>query len=1039
MRKIVDFLFSSRLMALILILFAIAIATATFIENDFGNASARSLVYNARWFELLLLIGAVNLLGMTIKKKLYQWKKLTLFLFHLSFILILLGAAITRYTGFEGTMSIREGQSNDLIITDKTYIRVRAEAVSGEKEFRFPVLFSVLGKNRLNKHIHVHGKQYTFRVKEFIPNAIPVVEPDAAGVPVAELVYLDAGGRKSLVIRKGETKKTESVVFLFGTTDGDSSGIQLINHGDSLFFMAPFEVSQTNMADQQVLSLAKNSVHHFYPKRLYNFRDNLMVLNTFYGHAGIAAKSASESNSQSGDALIAELAADHLQKEFILWGKRGIPGEPEKLIMDSTKFIISYGSIFKKIPFKVTLNDFIVERYPGSMSPSSFESKVQLENGHGGIIASKRIYMNNVLKYKGFRFYQSSYTSDEKSTILSVNHDWAGTFVTYAGYLLMGIGMMLSLFNRNSHFRKLASENTMIKHMKKGLSAIVFLLLLQPVAFTQPAGMPGKLSAVDPSHARHFGQLLVQDNGGRIKPLNSLSDEVLRKLYRKSTYKGQSADQVFTGMLIDPETWQKEPIIRATHPQIQEILGNQGKYYSFLSFFKDNNYILHQYVENAYQKDPALRSKFDNEIIRLDERVNICYLVLTGELMRLFPKPGDSTRTWYSPQAIRGQIRSEDSVFTDNIIPLYIQEARQSLRTGSWNKPDDIVNAIAKFQHQFAGDILPPAKKIRMEIFLNKSDIFARISNFYGLIGFVLLLLQLVNLFYPRLNLKIPVFMSIVLIGALFIFHSTGLALRWYVSGHAPWSNGYEALIYIAWATVLAGLIFVSRSSMALSATALLAFLILHTAHLSWMDPQITNLVPVLKSYWLVIHVATITASYGFFALGAILAGINLILMIMQTRKNYSYIDLTIRELTNVIEMTLVVGLYLMAIGTFLGGVWANESWGRYWGWDPKETWALVTVLLYAFIMHMRMVPGLKGLYPFNLASLLGFGSVIMTYFGVNYYLSGLHSYAKGDPFPVPVFVYYTLAVTFVIGLLAFINYRRMYSMDSVMDEHKKP
>jgi cytochrome c-type biogenesis protein CcsB len=202
--------------------------------------------------------------------------------------------------------------------------------------------------------------------------------------------------------------------------------------------------------------------------------------------------------------------------------------------------------------------------------------------------------------------------------------------------------------------------------------------------------------------------------------------------------------------------------------------------------------------------------------------------------------------------------------------------------------------------------------------------------------------------------------------------------------------------------------------------------MILFVAHLSWMDPQITNLVPVLKSYWLVIHVATITASYGFLALGALLAFIDFVLMIMQTRKNKEAIQLTIQELSKTIEMSLIIGLYLLAIGVFLGAVWANESWGRYWGWDPKETWALVTVLVYAFILHMQMIPGLKNVYAFNLASLLGFGSVIMTYFGVNYYLSGLHSYAMGDPIPIPTFLYYILTVVFVTAVLAYINNRKI-------------
>jgi cytochrome c-type biogenesis protein CcsB len=192
------------------------------------------------------------------------------------------------------------------------------------------------------------------------------------------------------------------------------------------------------------------------------------------------------------------------------------------------------------------------------------------------------------------------------------------------------------------------------------------------------------------------------------------------------------------------------------------------------------------------------------------------------------------------------------------------------------------------------------------------------------------------------------------------------------------------------------------------------------------MDPEITTLVPVLQSYWLIIHVAVITASYGFLGLGALLAAVNLIIMFLESKSRKKRIDLTIAELSNIIEMTLIAGLYLLAIGTFLGGVWANESWGRYWGWDPKETWALVTIIVYAFIAHMRIIPGLKSSFGFNLAALLGFGSVIMTYFGVNYYLSGLHSYAKGDPLPIPVFVYYLIASVAILALLAYINQYRL-------------
>ena len=222
---------------------------------------------------------------------------------------------------------------------------------------------------------------------------------------------------------------------------------------------------------------------------------------------------------------------------------------------------------------------------------------------------------------------------------------------------------------------------------------------------------------------------------------------------------------------------------------------------------------------------------------------------------------------------------------------------------------------------------------------------------------------------------------------------------------------------------------------MTLAVTSILAGVILFVAHLSWMDPQITNLVPVLKSYWLTIHVATITASYGFFGLGTLLAFVNLISFIMKRKSNQIQLDLSIKELTYIMEMTLTFGLILLTIGNFLGGVWANESWGRYWGWDPKETWALASIIFYSFVLHMRFIPGLQGLYAFNFASLVTFSSIIMTYFGVNYYLSGLHSYAAGDPVPIPTFVYYTVAIMVVISLLAYFNNQRFKPVGAKIKE----
>ncbi len=191
----------------------------------------------------------------------------------------------------------------------------------------------------------------------------------------------------------------------------------------------------------------------------------------------------------------------------------------------------------------------------------------------------------------------------------------------------------------------------------------------------------------------------------------------------------------------------------------------------------------------------------------------------------------------------------------------------------------------------------------------------------------------------------------------------------------------------------------------------------------------------MLKSYWLTIHVSIITASYGFLALSALLGFMNLILMALKTKKNYKTVDQKINNLSAINERALIIGLYTLTIGTFLGGVWANESWGRYWGWDPKETWALVSVLIYAFIAHMNAIPGLKDRFSFNFASLISYAAILMTYFGVNYYLSGLHSYASGDPVPVPTFVYYALGVVALISVWAYMNNKRFQKEEVQTEE----
>ncbi len=256
----------------------------------------------------------------------------------------------------------------------------------------------------------------------------------------------------------------------------------------------------------------------------------------------------------------------------------------------------------------------------------------------------------------------------------------------------------------------------------------------------------------------------------------------------------------------------------------------------------------------------------------------------------------------------------------------------------------------------------------------------------------------------------------------MFALHTIGLILRWYIAGHAPWSNGYESVVYVAWAAMLAGFLFGRKYPMVVGIAAFLTGISLFVAHLNWMNPEITPLVPVLKSYWLIIHVAVITASYGFIGLSAFIGILVMILIIIRNIENGKKVTLIIDQLTTISEMSVTVGLYFLTMGTFFGAIWANESWGRYWGWDPKETWSLITMVVYSFIVHIRLIPSLKGVYNYNLAAIIGFLSVLMTYFGVNYYLTGLHSYGSVSSSGIHPALPVTLVVLAVVVFFAMIK-----------------
>jgi len=539
------------------------------------------------------------------------------------------------------------------------------------------------------------------------------------------------------------------------------------------------------------------------------------------------------------------------------------------------------------------------------------------------------------------------------------------------------------------------------------------------------------LKKYDKNHAEKFGEILVQSADGRIKPIDTISTEVLNKVYRKSTYRGLSANQVLLSMMASPAEWQAQPMVHVFHPELKKILGmdKNEKKATFNDFFeKDGNYAykLQKYAEEANRKKPANRNKLDKDVIKVDERVNIVYFVYTGDIFKMVPKIGDPNNKWYSPKSAISMFPKSESDDVRSLLAGYFDALSIGMEEGQWEEANKAVDRIMSYQEQYASDIMPSPSRISAEKFFNKAGIFQKLTPFYLISGLILLFSIFAKMIKPSISLK---WVTKIVFGVTilaFIMHTFGLGLRWYIAQHAPWSDGYESMIYIAWAVALAGLFFSKQSVVSLALTSILAGVTLFVAHLSWMDPQITTLVPVLKSYWLNIHVSVITASYGFLGLCGLLGFFTLILFAIKSKdkktKKNEEIDRNIVEATRINEMAMILGLSLLTVGNFLGGVWANESWGRYWGWDPKETWALVSILIYAAIVHFRFVKGLNTQFAFAVASTVAFASIIMTYFGVNFYLSGMHSYASGDPVPIPDFVPVTYTILFVVIVIAFRN-----------------
>jgi len=1035
-KKIVSFLFSTRLMAVLFIGFAVAMATGTFIESKYNTDTARILVYNAWWFEAIMFFFVINFVGNIKRYQLYKKEKWATLLFHLSWIFIIIGAFITRYISYEGMMPIREGSSSNQFFSEKSFLTVFVDGDYKGKMMRLTLEKALLMSPATNNQFAINEKfaevPFEIEYKEFVLDAKETIEETTNGKVYLKLVESSDGTRHEHMLKEGEVQNIHNVLFVLNKPTKGAINIDSKNNTIS----APFDGEFMRMADKFQGKVTKDSVQELIYRSLYNLGGSQFVIpdqpkkgvKTFKSSGDYKAK-------EHDDALVLNLKVGNENKEITLIGSKGKTGEPINVKLGSLEFTLFYGSKAYELPFSIKLNDFIAEKYPGTeKSYSAYESKVTVVDKKETFDA--RIFMNNILDYKGYRFFQASFSPDEKGTVLSVNHDFWGTTITYIGYFLLFFCMMALLFTKHSRFADLKRKLENVKRKKEKLLTII-VLFFSFTGFSQnhPHTTP-KMNYLDSiiyykvpeKQAAQFGRLVIQDAGGRMKPINTFSSELLRKVSHSNEFNGMNPDQVFLSMKQFPFAWIEVPLIyiKGGNDSIRKIIGadKTEKLIPFKKFFDDKgNYKLSPYLDEAYKT--ANPNQFEKDFVETDKKVNLMNSALFGSILKIYPVPNDKNNKWLSNLELSHSTGNAlDTIKT--AFPYYLESLMIGTKTKDYTMANTMLNGIESYQKKFGKSVRPSDKKIDYEILYNKYDVFQKLPYWYLTIAALMMLFTIIQIFKEKKWLSVTVNVLHVVIGLLFATHTLGLMARWYISGHAPWSNAYEAIVYVAWATMFFGLAFDRKSKLTVASSAFVTAMILTAAYANWIDPEIANLQPVLNSYWLMIHVAVIVASYGPFALGMILGFVALVLIFFTNEKNKAKMELNIKEITYINEMALTVGLIMLTIGNFLGGQWANESWGRYWGWDPKETWALISIMVYAFVIHARFVPSLRNSWIFNLMAMYAFVSILFTYYGVNFHLVGLHSYASGEAKSLS-WIWQTLGGMTLIGILAYPKFRKYY------------
>ena len=648
-----------------------------------------------------------------------------------------------------------------------------------------------------------------------------------------------------------------------------------------------------------------------------------------------------------------------------LFARRGTvrlrTGVPEIIYVDKDHKV-------EHLPFSLTLKEFRIINYPGTDAPLDYQSVIL--HGEKEVLVS----MNNIGYIEGYRLFQQSYDSDGDGVLLGISYDPYGIAITYLGYLMLLLGIIATLLSRKTQMRALYRK------------AITGALLLMSISAHAEDGSCVPLVAseqsssvqftVDKDIAHRMGTINVLYNN-RICPLNTVATDFVTKLSGNASWQGYSADEVFMSWMIYYSPWEKQKLIRVKSREIQQMLGIDSQWASYSDFLD----AYHEYkLQDAIMGLKTGQNAIDRKaLMDADEKFHLVEMFYHGQFIRMFPYSIKGVVNWYSPggQALPREIPVKEQFF----IKQSMDFLTESIVTGQRDRAFEIIAKIKLFQRDMIGVILPSERATATEIFYNTLR-----SHKWPV--FLALTLSLILCVISVLKVKSGQWTLLILNSSLFIYISLQLGLRWWLSGHIPVSNGHETMLFMAWVLILLTFLLYRKFPIMMSFGPLIASFCLLVSMLAGSNSQLTPLMPVLQSPLLSVHVMTVMCAYAIFAL-QVLLGIQALLL-MKKHQHTTQLD----KITALSQLMLYPAVFLLTIGIFLGAVWANVSWGNYWSWDPKESWALITLMVYAVPLHKASLGIFRRPRVYHIYIVTAFLAVLITYFGVNYLLGGMHSYA---------------------------------------------